>query len=53
MLLSRCVVWGSKKFKFIKVEEASGLLSQLGIETPSLYDVIYNDQFFKDFSLQF
>ena len=34
MLLSRCVLCGSKKSKFIKEQEASGLLSQLGIRTP-------------------
>ena len=34
MLLSRCVLCGSKKSKFIKEQEASGLLSQLVIRTP-------------------
>lgn len=33
MLLSRCAVCG-KKGKFIKKQELSGLLSQLGIKTP-------------------
>ena len=31
MLLSNCAVCGSKKLKFIKKREASGLLSTLGI----------------------
>ena len=35
ILLSKCVVCNSKKSKFIKDQEASGLLSSLGIKTPS------------------
>ena len=34
MLLSKFAVWGSKKSKFIKEKDASGLLSSLGIKTP-------------------
>ena len=34
MLLSNCEVYDSKKSKFIKEQEASGLLSSLGIKTP-------------------
>ena len=34
MLLSKCTVCDSKKSKFIKEQEASGLLSSLGIKTP-------------------
>ena len=34
MLLSKCVVCDSKKSKFIKQQEATGLLSSLGIKTP-------------------
>ena len=33
MLLSKCVVCDSKKSKFIKLQEGSGLLSSLGIRT--------------------
>ena len=33
MLLSKCVVCNSKKSKFIKDQEASGLLSSLRIKT--------------------
>ena len=33
MLLWKCEVWDSKKSKFIKEQEASGLLSNLGIKT--------------------
>ena len=34
MLLSKCAVCDVKKFKFIKEEEPSGLLSSLGIKKP-------------------
>ena len=34
MLLWKCVVCDSKKCKFIKEQEAGGLLSSLGIKTP-------------------
>ena len=34
MLLSKCAVCHSKKLRFIKEQEASGLLSSLGIKTP-------------------
>ena len=34
MLLSKCETCDSKKSKFIKEQEASGLLSSLGIKTP-------------------
>ena len=34
MILSKCAKCGSKKSKFIKKQEAKGLLSNLGIRTP-------------------
>ena len=34
MILSKCVTCGSKKSRFIKKQEADGLLSNLGIRTP-------------------
>ena len=34
MLLSNCVICNSKKSRFIKNQEAKGLLSNLGIRTP-------------------
>ena len=34
MMLSKCAICGSKKSRFIKNQEAKGLLSKLGIETP-------------------
>ena len=35
MLLSKCAICGSKKSRFIKNQEAKGLLSNLGLRTPS------------------
>ena len=34
MILSKCAICGSKKSRFIKNQEAKGLLSNLGINTP-------------------
>ena len=34
MMISKCAVCNSKKCKFIKKQEAKGLLSILGIKTP-------------------
>ena len=46
MILSRCALCGNKTSKFIKEQEAKGLLSNLGIRTslskvPILVDVLY------------
>ena len=34
MILSKCAICGSKKSRFIKNQEAKGLLSKLGLRTP-------------------
>ena len=34
MILSKCAICGTKKSRFIKDQEAKGLLSKLGIKTP-------------------
>ena len=34
MLLSKCAIRGSKKSRFIRKQEASGILSSLGLKTP-------------------
>ena len=34
MILSKCAICGNKKSRFIKEQEAKGLLSKLGIKTP-------------------
>ena len=45
MILSKCAICGSKKSRFIKNQEAKGLLSKLGIKTsfsqlPILGDIL-------------
>ena len=45
MVLSKCAIFGSKKSKFIKNQEAKGLLSNLGVKTslskvPILGDIL-------------
>ena len=34
MTLSKCAICGSKQSRFIKHQEAKGLLSKIGIKTP-------------------
>ena len=34
MILAKCAICGSKKSRFIKNQEAKGLLNNLGIRTP-------------------
>ena len=34
MILSTCAICGSKKSKFVKEQQAKGLLSNLGLRTP-------------------
>ena len=34
MILSKCAICGSKKSRFIKQQEAKGLLGKLGIKAP-------------------
>ena len=34
MIISKCAICGSRKFKFINKQEAKGLLSKLGIKPP-------------------
>ena len=46
MILSKCAISGSKNSKFIKKQEASGLLSKLGIKTPLSKIPIYGDVLF-------
>ena len=37
MILSKCAIYGSKKYRFIKNQEAKGLLSKL----PILGDILF------------
>ena len=46
MVLSKCAIWGSKKLRFIKNQEAKGLLSNLGVRSrlskaPILGDILF------------
>ena len=46
MILSKCATCGAKKSKFVKKQEAKGLLSNLGIRTllskiPLLGDILF------------
>ena len=51
MILSKCAVCGSKKSKFIKEQEAKGLLSNLGIRMPLSKIPILGDIFFYNATL--
>ena len=46
MLSSKCAICGSKKSRFMKEQEAKGLLSNLGIKTPlskiPLSDILFS-----------
>ena len=46
MILSKCAICGSKKSRFIKNQEAKGLLNNLGIKTPLSKVPILGDIFF-------
>ena len=46
MVLSKCTISKSKKSRFIKNQEAKGLLSNLGIKTPSSKVPILGDILF-------
>ena len=46
MILSKCAICGSKKSRFIKHQEAKGLLSKLGIKTPLSKITILGDILF-------
>ena len=46
MILSKCAICGSKKSRFIKNQEAKGLLSNLGIKTPVSKVLILGDILF-------
>ena len=46
MVLSKCAIYGSKKSRFIKDQEAKGLLSNLGVRTPLSKVLILGDILF-------
>ena len=47
MILSNCAIWAGKKSRFIKNQEAKGLISNLGVRTPLSKVAILGDIFFK------
>ena len=46
MILSKCPICGSKKSKFIKEQQAEGLLSNLGLRTPLNKNLVLGDILF-------
>ena len=46
LILSKCTICGSKKSKFIKEQQAKGILSSVGIRTPLNKVPIIGDIFF-------
>ena len=46
MILSKCIICGSKKSKFIKAQQAKVLLSNLGIRTPLIKIPLLGDILF-------
>ena len=46
MILSKCAICGNKKPRFIKNQEAKGLLSNLGLRTPLTKVPVLGDIFF-------
>ena len=44
-MLSKCAIYGSKKSRFIKDQEAKGLLSTLGVRTPLSKEPLLGDIF--------
>ena len=46
MILSKCAICDGKKSRFIKNQEAKGLLSNLGIRTPLSKVPIFGDILF-------
>ena len=46
MILSKCAICGSKKSRFIKNQEAKGLLSNLGVRTQLSKVPILSDNLF-------
>ena len=46
MIISKCAISNSKKSKFIKKQDAKGILSNLGIKTPLSKIPVLGDFFF-------
>ena len=52
MILSKCAICGSKKSKFIKKQEASGILCSVGIKRPLSKIPVLDYMFFKCNSIE-
>ena len=46
IVLSKCMICGNKKSRFIKNQKAKGLLSTIGIKTPLSKELILGDILF-------
>ena len=46
MLLSKCAISGSKKSRFMKEQEAKGILSNLGLKIPLSKIILLGDILF-------
>ena len=46
MLLSKCAISGSKKSRFMKEQEAKGILSNLGLKMPLSKIILLGDILF-------
>ena len=46
LLLSKCLIYNSKKSRFIEEQEAKGLLSGVGLKTPLSKIPMFGDIFF-------
>ena len=51
MILSKCAICSSKKSRFIKHQEAKGLLSNLGLRTPLIKVPILGDILFWSYEM--
>ena len=51
MILSKCEICSSKKSRFIKYQEAKGLLSNLGLRTPLIKVPILGDILFWSYEM--
>ena len=51
MMLSRCHICGSKKSKFIKKQDRSGIISSLGLKTPLSMIPLLGNIFFENYKM--
>ena len=51
MILSKCAIFGSKKSRFINKQEASEILSNLGLKTPLSEILLLGDILFQNYEM--